>query len=199
MSDATRKPAAVRRREIAVAAMEICGTKGAAALTTASIAHEVGLTTGAIFRHFTTLEDVLRESTRLAIEMMEATFPSEDLEPVDRLFELARARIELLGNDPGTAWLLQSDEARKKLPKDAVKDLMALVARSKKFVLRALKEGAKAGSLRDDIPADDLMVCFMGTIHSLIGMSGIRGGKSRSRNVKMKTVLAGLRLMMQRQ
>ncbi len=200
MKPVARKPAAVRKREIAEAAMSICGTHGVAALTTATIAEAIGLSTGAIFRHFGTLEDVLHEAADLAIQKMDATFPDAELPAIERLFDLAQARIELLGNDAGLAWMLTSDEARLRLPKDAAAALMTLVDRSKRFLLKAIADGQRDGTIRDDIGSSVLFVCVMGTIHTLIGMSGIRGkNKKTTRNVKTRSVLDGLRLMLTNQ
>ena len=200
MKQVERKPAAVRKREIAEAAMCICGTRGASSLTTATIAEAVGVSTGALFRHFRTLEDVLHEAAVVAIEKMEKPFPPSQSPPADRLLELARARVELLGGDAGLAWMLSSEEARLKLPKDAVAELAKLVTKSKQFIMKALKQGQQDGSIRDDIAPDALIVCVLGTIHALIGMGGIRGNKKRTtRNVKTETVLQGLRVMLTQQ
>ena len=59
-----RKPSAERRVEIGEASLRIVGGRGVTALTTANLAREVGVTTGALFRHFDTLEDILREAVR---------------------------------------------------------------------------------------------------------------------------------------
>ena len=62
MSTTTRKPAAVRREEIARAVLRIIGERGLTSLTTSNLAAEVGLTTGALYRHFASREEILREA-----------------------------------------------------------------------------------------------------------------------------------------
>lgn len=80
------------------------------ALTTANLAQEVGLTTtGALFRHFATLDDVLRETVRQALEKMESTISEPSLPPLDRISRLARNRVGILSSDPALAWLVRSN------------------------------------------------------------------------------------------
>ena len=114
MSPTLRKPAAVRREEIAQAVLRIIGERGLTSLTTSNLAAEVGLTSGALFRHFASQDEILRETTRHAVARIEATFPDEPLSPVDRLLALARNRVRVLGADPGLAWFLRSEQAARR-------------------------------------------------------------------------------------
>lgn len=173
MPPRTRKPASVRREEIARAVLRIVGERGYPALTTATLAEEVGVTTGALFRHFASLEEILRETTAHAIARIEETFPDPSLPPMTRILQLAKNRMRVLGPDPGLSWLLRSDQAPLVLPADAVETLRAVVARSRKFVLDAVREGASDGSIRSDIEPEILVVPILGTIRALIGMSGV--------------------------
>ena len=143
-----RKPTAERRREIGEAALRIAGLRGVTALTTSNLAEEVGVTTGALFRHFPTLDDVLREAVRLGLEKMAATFPDAGLPPLERIGALARNRVAVLSRDPGLAWLVRSDQAALMLPDDAVSALLEFVDRSRRFFLEALRQGVVEGSVR---------------------------------------------------
>ena len=86
------------------------------------------------------------------------------------------------------------------LPDDAAGELRKLADRSKKFLLKAIREGISEGSIRCDLPAEHLLVIITGTIHSLIGMSGVQkltSGKAsapeRVLNGLMKLLAAGSR------
>ncbi len=173
MTTRARKPTSVRREEIARAVLRIIGEQGLTSLTTTSLAREVGVTSGALFRHFASRDEILSEAVRYGLARIEETFPDESLPPLERLLELARARIRLLGSEPGLAWLVRSEQARLTLPAPAVRLLVDVVARSKRFVLQALREAAAEGSVRADIEPEALMVPVMGTIHVLIGMQGV--------------------------
>lgn len=191
----TRKPASERRREIALAVLRIIGERGLTSLTTAALADEVGVTTGALFRHFASLDEILRETVRHGIEKMEETFPDESLPPLVRLMSLARNRVELLRSDSGLAWLLRSEQAYLTLPGDSVASLKALVRRSRRYLLRAIREGASAGSIRDDIDAEALLVPVMGTIHALAGMQGAHHLARKTDRRQRDAVLSALERM----
>jgi TetR/AcrR family transcriptional regulator len=191
----TRKSAAERREEIAIAVLCIIGRRGLTSLTMSAIAAEIGVTSGALFRHFDTREDILRGVVRHAVARIDLTFPDESLPPRERMFALARNRIRLLGPEPGLAWLMRSEQAYLTLPEDAVDELRDVARRSRRFIMKALREGAADGSIRDDIPPDVLLVPITGTIHALIGMPGAArhaNGKPR-RNIPR--VLAALERM----
>ena len=191
VSPTIRKPAAVRREEIARAVLRIIGERGLTSLTTSNLAHEVGFTSGALFRHFASQDEILRETTRHAVARIEATFPDDSLSPVERLLALARNRVSVLGADPGLAWFLRSEQAALALPRDAAGLLRDLVARSRKYLLAAIREGVADGSIRDDIDPQVLLVPVLGTIHTLIGMSGVQHTSS-VRRPSTERVLAGL-------
>jgi AcrR family transcriptional regulator len=195
MPQPNRKPAAVRREEIARAVLRIIGERGLTSVTTANLAAEVGLTTGALFRHFASQDEILREATRHAVSRIEATFPDEALPPLERLLALARNRISVLGADPGLAWFLRSDQAALALPADAARLLFDLAGRSKAFLLAALREAAAEGRIRDDISPGILLVPVLGTIHTLIGMSGVRGRSEASASNSEQILAALLRLL----
>jgi AcrR family transcriptional regulator len=191
VSTIVRKPAAVRREEIVQAVLRIIGERGLTSLTTSNLAAEVGLTSGALFRHFASQEEILREATRHAVSLIEATFPDESLPPVERLLALSRNRVRVLGADAGLAWFLRSEQAALALPQDAAILLRDLVTRSKKYLLATIREGVADGSIRDDIDPEVLLVPVLGTIHTLIGMSGVPRASS-GRRPSIERVLAGL-------
>ena len=173
MSIRIRKSSVERRKEIVAAVLKIIGKQGFTSLSTNTIAEEVGITSGALFRHFASLQDIFGEVVRYAIAKIERTFPDESLPPLERLLELARNRVRVLGADPGLAWLLRSEQAYLTLPKESGELLHEIAKRSKQYLLMAIREGALQGSIRSDIDPEILLVPVMGTIHALIGMPGV--------------------------
>ena len=85
MSPTLRKPTADRRREIAQAVLRIIGERGLTSLTTAAIAAEIGVTNGALYRHFSSLDEILIETVRQGVVKIESTFPDPALPPIERL------------------------------------------------------------------------------------------------------------------
>jgi AcrR family transcriptional regulator len=192
MPTRTRRPTAERRTEIAEAALRIIGERGLTSLTTATLAAEVGVTSGALFRHFTSRDAILAESVRCAVERIEATFPDPALAPPERVLELARSRVRLLGSDPGLAWLLRSDQAYLTMPESAVTQLRDLVVRTRKYLFDAIRQGAADGTIRNDIEPEVLVLTVMGTIHALIGLTGLHRQATSARRPDTERVLSGL-------
>jgi len=188
----TRKPAAERRQEIVKAVLRIIGERGLTSLTTSTVAEEVGVTSGALFRHFTSLDAILQEAVGYALFRIEDTFPDPSLPPVERLLQLARNRVRVLGSDPGLAWLLRSEQAYLTLPEEAVERLRDLVGRSKRFLLDAIREGVSQGAIRSDIEPEILLLPVMGTIHALVGMTGVHRLASGGRRPNLDRVLSAL-------
>lgn len=179
MATLTRKPTGERREEIVLAVLRIIGERGLTSLSTSSLAEEVGVTTGALFRHFNSREEILAEVVRHALARIEETFPDPALPPLQRLQQLAVNRVRLLSENPGLSWLLRSEQAYLELPEASVELLRGAVKRSRRFVLDALREGADRGEIRDDIEPELLLVPIMGTIHALAGSPGLQRHAAR--------------------
>ena len=184
MQTTIRRSTAQRRHQIARAVLEIIEKKGIAAFTTTTLAREVGVTSGALFRHFESRDEMLLEAVRYAATKIDATFPDDTLPAEDRLLRFARDRVRLLRSEPGIVWLLTTEQARLALSGDAVALLEERIQRSRRFVLDALREGAAQGTIRNDIKPSELLVLVMGTIHALRGVAGASqtGTTTHSRN-----------------
>lgn len=182
----------MRREEIAQAALRLIGEKGVKSLTTAALAEEIGLSSGALFRHFSTLDEMLQEMVRCALLKIEQTFPDPSLPPLDRLTQLASNRVKLIGSEPGLSWLLRSEEAYHALPPQSVLLLEDMIRRSRGFLLAAIREGARQGSIRNDIKPEACLVIITGTIQALIGMPGSAGRAIKSPGQSPKAVLSSL-------
>jgi AcrR family transcriptional regulator len=195
MKTITRRPTAERQQEIAAAVIRIIGEQGFPALTTSTLAAEVGLTTGALFRHFPSQDAILTHATRHAVERIATTFPDSALPALERLRTLAANRVTVLGPDPGLAWFVRSEQAMLALPDEAAEELRNLADRSKRFLLKAIREGVADGSIRNDVPAEHLMVIVTGTIHSLIGMSGLQNMTTGKTSAPEKVLNGLMRLL----
>jgi AcrR family transcriptional regulator len=192
MDQRTRKPGAERREDIFRAVFRIVGERGVTSLTTTALAEEVGVTTGALFRHFPSRDAILQEAVGYALARIEGTFPPAHLPPMERILRLARNRVRLFESDPGLAWLMRSEQAYLTLPAGAVRRLRAVVGRSTAYIGEAIRDGVGQGSIRSDVEPEALLVVVMGTIHALVGGSGMHRLSARERNRSRDRVLAAL-------
>lgn len=170
MKDKTRsrKASPERRQEIAIAVLDLIGAKGAKSLTSAQISNHLGLSAGAIFRHFASLDEILEAAVDLAIELVEQSFPDKSAEPKQRLLQLGLNRVAVVRAHPGISWLLLSDQGLLGVPEPAAKRIRALVKRSRSFVATALQQADRARDLRPNAAPEVSAVLFMGAIHALI-------------------------------
>ncbi len=179
-----------RRAQIADAALRIIGRQGARALTAATLAEEVGVTPGALYRHFGSLDEILTVAVDRAVQAVEATFPPADLPARERLCRLTTARVALIRRTPGLAWLLLSDQVYLSVPAPAVEQLRALVGRSRAFLRTAVLEAQAEGSLRPEVDPGVVLTLLSGTVHALAGARGVHAQTNDSSDAER--VLASL-------
>jgi hypothetical protein len=67
-----------------------------------------------------------------------------------------------------------------------------LVGRSTDYIREAIRDGIAQGSIRNDIEPEALLVVVMGTIHALVGGSGMHRQSARQRSRNRDRVLAAL-------
>ena len=85
-----------RRTEIADAALRIIGERGITSLTTATLAAELGVSSGAPFRHFASLDELLEETAHRVVELVEASFPPPGLGPLLALGQIEADALVLI-------------------------------------------------------------------------------------------------------
>jgi len=157
-----------KRAEIADAALRIIETRGIAALTTAALAAELGVSSGAPFRHFASREEIL-EAVVVRVEgLILATFPPETTPPLERIQALLRARVKVVGGHRGIGRLMFSEQFALALPEAAVARLRSVVVRTQAFLLNALAEGQREGAVRGDLTAEALLSVVFGLLMHLV-------------------------------
>jgi len=183
-----RRSSKQRQTELTDAALHIIGTRGIAALSTGSLAKQVGLSTGAIFRHFDSL-DALLDAVATRVEgVLDATYPPGELPPGERLNRFVEARSTAVGTRVGMLRLVISEQFLLALPKSSSKRLARCVQRTREFVLQCLREGQATGEFRTDIDASVLAVMVMGTVQML----AVSTSRARHLEVEAQQVRAGL-------
>jgi AcrR family transcriptional regulator len=156
-----------RQVELTDAALRIIATQGIAALTTRRLAAEVGLTTGAIFRHFASLDALLDAVVARVEAVLAATFPPATLPPLAQLEQFITARSTAVGSQLGILRLVLSEQFLLALPERSSKRLAACVQRTRAFVIATVRSGQADGTIRVDVAAEVLAPIIMGTIQML--------------------------------
>ncbi len=180
-----RRPTAERREEIADAALRIIESHGIVALTTATLAKAVGLTSGALFRHFASFDAILEEVAQRAEALLRATLPEDDLPPGIRLERFLDARATMAGNHAGVLRLMTSDQFALALPAAAKRRLRAAIVDTRAAVAKTLADGQQAGVFRNDVPAEALTIVVLGTLKMLaFSAAANAGNQEEARRVR---------------
>lgn len=161
------------RTEIADAAIRIVGDRGISALTTTALAKELGVSSGAPFRHFSSREEILMAVGERVVELIGTTFPDPGLPPLERLARLFVARIETVIRHGGVARLIFSEQFSKALPEQAAAMIRDFVRRTREYALAAIVEAAARGEIRQDIPAEHLLLMFVGAMQHTVFWSSL--------------------------
>ena len=188
-----RRSSEVRQVELTDAALHIIATRGITALTTSNLAAEVGLSTGAIFKHFASLDALLEAVVTRVEAVLDASYPSQELPPRARLERFVEARSAAVGAQLGILRLVLSEQFVMALPKSGSTRLSACVQRSRDFVLGCVREGQDTGDFRADVDANALAVIAMGAIHVL----ALSNGPLRQRAEVARSVRDGLSTILQ--
>lgn len=179
-----RRPDSGRKSEIADAILRIAGREGIAALTMERLARELGLTSGALFRHFPSRTSMLNEAASLAVTRLEATFPPAALPPLDRLRQFVAARSRLAAEHAGIPQLVLSEQFGKALPAKGARAVRDAVLRTRDFVVAALRDASARGEVRRDIPAEELALAVIGTVFARSLFAAFDGADERPQRLE---------------
>lgn len=187
----TRRSSEVRKGELTDAALHIIATQGIASLSTRALADQVGLTTGAIFRHFESLDALLDAVVCRVEAVLDSTFPPADISPSERLFHFVEARSSAVGNQLGILRLVLSEQFLLALPKDGSARLSRCVMKTRVFLRECIQEAQQTGEIRSDVDAGGLAAVVMGTIQ-ILALSAAHPGHQAVDAAQVRQVLARL-------
>jgi AcrR family transcriptional regulator len=167
-----RKSKDARKVELVDAALHIIATRGITALSTRALAEHLGLSSGALFRHFPTLDALLTGVVDRVEAVLASTYPPEGLPPAERLAAFVQARSTAVGERLGILRLMQSEQFRLALPADGSARLAACVSRTRAFLHDCLREGQAEGAFRTDATPESLTMIVVGTVQALAQGAG---------------------------
>jgi TetR/AcrR family transcriptional regulator len=152
MMTPTRKPTAERKEEILDAAARVLARDGVASLTMATLAQEVGVTTGALFRHFDTRDAILvalAERTAAQLRADLAAPSEQDASAALRSF--VAARMGTVAKIPSAPMMVLSPDVHLALPTKGREALAATVRETFDHVAAIVARGQAEGAFRQDL------------------------------------------------
>lgn len=176
-------PADERRAATVEAVVALAAVQNPSEITTAAIAKRMGVTQGALFRHFPSKDSILeavmgwvsnRLLTRLDAARAGARTPMAALEAV------FLAHIDFVAAHPGVPRMLfgELQRAGDTLPKQAVQVLIGHYAAR---ITDLLKRGVEAGEIDSAIDITTAAIQFIGSIQGLVIQSTLEGKPRKMR------------------
>lgn len=176
-------PASERRAATVEAVIELAAGQNPGDITTTAIAQRMGLTQGALFRHFPTKEAILEAVMNWVAEHLLAKV-DEAVEGIDSplaaLEAIFMAHIGFVADHPGVPRMLFGELQRpgETLPKKMVQTLLKQYSER---LNRWLKDGQSRGELAEELHLESAAVLFIGSIQGLVMQSLITGNVARLR------------------
>lgn len=174
-----RLPTEERQNEIIRVAVELAAEKGVDNVTTQNMADAMNVTQGAIFKHFTTKDDiwvaVMRWIREQLMKVLEKAASEAD-DPVNAIERMFFAHIAFISKHPAIPRLLFSELLHKKNSK--LRELIQEIISGYEAKIAGLLDTAKAQSLvPPDLDSKSAAVLYIGMIQGLVMQVSIFGGK----------------------
>ncbi|MGB9696546.1 MAG: TetR/AcrR family transcriptional regulator [Ignavibacteria bacterium] len=164
-----RKSTEVRREQIKKAVLEIISKEGLKNLSTRNLAKKVGITEGAIFRHFKTKRDIILGimkdvKSTLMVELRQVALSEENSDT--KLFKFLCTHVKYLIKNKGITILLFSEVAHMN-DKELKGNLYNILSEQKILVEKIVKEGIENGIWTKKVIPQDFAMIYMGIPISL--------------------------------
>jgi AcrR family transcriptional regulator len=165
-----RKSAAVRREEIVQAALSLIAMHGPGALTTAAIAQQVGVSQGAVFKHFASKTAILVACVEWIGEQIRPAVRAAALGPgsaEQRLRRIVAALLGVASRIPAMPTTMFSRELHTEYPQlcEALRERRQAFA---KVLGELLEGGRRSGEFAAELDVGTATYLIMGMVHGLL-------------------------------
>lgn len=176
-------PAEERRAVTVEAVVALAAEQNPNDITTAAIAKRMGLTQGALFRHFPNKDAILQSVMEWVAERLLARVDKAlqaATSPLAALEAMFMAHVEFVIEHPGVPRLLfgELQRAEQTNPKRMVQ---ALIHRYGERLRRLFDEGKTLGELDSQLDTEASVILFIGTIQGLVMQSLLASDLDRIR------------------
>lgn len=178
-----RLPADERRAATVKAVVDLAAEQNPSDITTAAIANRMGLTQGAIFRHFPTKDAILQAVMKWMSERLLARMDVAAqgiASPTDALEAMFMANIDFVVSHPGVPRMMfgELQRAGKTAPKTMVQTLLRQYGER---LHRLLEDGKAHGEVDVQLDTEAAVVLLIGTVQGLVMQSLLSGDVSSMR------------------
>jgi len=161
------KTSSRRQSQIVDAALRIIATKGSRRFTAQLLAAELGVTGGAIYRHFESMEAVVDAVVDRVGAILFEGFPPQAPDPLERLRVFFYHRARAILANPHVSRLLLSDHLAQAGGLAQAKRLDEFKRRSQAFVSGCLREARERDLLADGMSPEAGAAVVLGSILAL--------------------------------
>ena len=156
----------IRHEQIAEAALDIVRSEGIKGLNVAVVAEKVGLVPSAVYRHFNNKSEIVGTVLQLIQTRLNQHYQDviqQNLEPVEKLNLLLSRHVKLIGSNNAIPRIIFSEEVIGGMP-EKQQQLYGIIRDVIRNVACIITEGQKKGTIRKDVPAENIAVSFLGMI-----------------------------------
>ena len=167
----------VRQAEIVATALRLARQSSPAPITTADIATAIGITQGAVFKHFATKDAIWLGAMRWVREILPQTLQDaadQAASPVDALAAMFHAQVEFIIAHPGVPRLI-FHELQQPADSAAKLEVRAVLQGYRKMLLGRLNQSIQQKLVRQDVDPQAAATSFIGLIQGLVMQSMLTG------------------------
>ncbi|MGC8595910.1 MAG: TetR/AcrR family transcriptional regulator [Candidatus Kryptoniota bacterium] len=164
-----RKPTEIRQEEIKRAFLEIVDGEGLHNLSTRKLAEKVGVTEGALFRHFRSKRDIILSIIDSVEQVLMSSLQSvamSNASSKDRLFKFLCAHVRYLIENRGITMLLFSEAAHSN-DSELKARMLNILNRQKQLAKKIIQDGIVSGEWDSSIQVENVAMLYMGIPISL--------------------------------
>jgi AcrR family transcriptional regulator len=193
----TRLPTEERQADIVAAALRLLQDSSPALVTTGDIAVAVGVTQGAVFKHFTTKDAIWVAAMRwvrqvLLLALTEAAAPAAQAAgaraPRDALAAIFKAHVDFVIAHPGVPRLI-FHELQQPADSATKQEVRALMQAYRELLQRVLGQAVTQGDAAPGLDTAAAATLFMGSVQGLV-MQSMLAGKPGAMRSQAPGVLA---------
>lgn len=179
-----RLPTEERQAGIVTAALRLARDTSPALITTTDIASAIGVTQGALFKHFPTKEAIWVAAARWVREVLLEGLESSAADastPLDALSAMFRTHVDFVIAHPGVPRLI-FHELQQPADSATKQEVRGLLQGYRKLLLDTLEQAVMKGQVMADLDREAAATTFVGLIQGLVMQAMLVGRPAAMRS-----------------